>query len=123
MDSLNQDLDKLSRNGNLTRSVQDVQIIVDQLSNARDSIASSRSASAQAVRSLIINSPGVIDKYWSNLSFSLDSAAATVTLAKLQNPVRQSFESVNNDLKEVYKGLGNYSKALDKVRRLHVNST
>lgn len=50
------------------------------------------------------------------MPFILDSASATVTLAKLQNPIRQSFESVNNDLKEVYKGLGNYSKALDRVR-------
>ncbi|KAL9109150.1 MAG: hypothetical protein Q9187_008199 [Circinaria calcarea] len=86
MDSLVQDLEKLSRKSNLTKSLQDVQIIIDLLSSARDSIAS-------------------------------NSASATVTLAKLQNPVRQSFDGVNNDLKEVYKGLGNYSKALDRVRR------
>jgi hypothetical protein len=36
-------------------------------------------------------------------------------MAKLQNPVKQAFDSVNSDLKEVYKGLGNYSKALDKA--------
>lgn len=45
----------------------------------------------------------------------LDPGAASITLAKLQNPVKQSFDQINNDLKEVYKGLGNYSKALDKV--------
>ena len=44
-----------------------------------------------------------------------DPNSASVTLAKLQNPVKQSFDGVNNDLKEVYKGLNNYSKALDKV--------
>ena len=44
-----------------------------------------------------------------------------MTLAKLQNPVKQSFEVINNDLKDVYKGLGNYSKALDKVL-LHFHS-
>ena len=38
-----------------------------------------------------------------------------MTLAKLQNPVKQSFEAINSDLKDVYKSLGNYSKALDKV--------
>ena len=38
-----------------------------------------------------------------------------MTLAKLQNPVKQSFEAINSDLKDVYKALGNYSKALDKV--------
>lgn len=44
-----------------------------------------------------------------------DPSSTSVTLAKLQTPVKQGFENVNNDLKEVYKGLGNYSKALDKV--------
>ncbi|KAK4690618.1 E3 ubiquitin-protein transferase RMND5, partial [Lecanoromycetidae sp. Uapishka_2] len=39
---------------------------------------------------------------------------ASVTLAKLQNPVKQSFEAINTDIKEVYRGLGNYGKALDK---------
>ena len=38
-----------------------------------------------------------------------------MTLAKLQNPVKQSFDAIQSDLKDVYKGLGNYSKALDKV--------
>ena len=38
-----------------------------------------------------------------------------MTLAKLQNPVKQSFEAINSDLKDVYKALGNYSKAIDKV--------
>lgn len=46
---------------------------------------------------------------------SSEPGSASVTLAKLQNPVKQSFDNVNNDLKEIYKGLGNYSKALDKV--------
>ena len=44
-----------------------------------------------------------------------DQNGASVTLAKLQNPVKQSFEAINSDLKDVYKALGNYSKALDKV--------
>jgi len=41
---------------------------------------------------------------------------ATTTLAHLQNPVKDSFEAVNKDLKEIYKGIGNYSKALEKVK-------
>ena len=45
----------------------------------------------------------------------LDPNSASISLARLQNPVKQSFEAVNIDLKEVYKGLGNYTKALDKV--------
>ena len=38
-----------------------------------------------------------------------------MTLAKLQNPVRQAFDKVGNDLKEIHKGLGEYSKALERV--------
>lgn len=45
----------------------------------------------------------------------LDQNSAAVTLTKLQNPVKQSFENINSDLKEVYKGLNSYTKALDKV--------
>ena len=45
-----------------------------------------------------------------------DPNTASVTLAKLQNPVKQSFEAINSDLKDVYKGLGNYGKAIDKVQ-------
>lgn len=48
--------------------------------------------------------------------FLTDPDSASITLAKLQNPVKQSFDAINDDLKEIYKGLGNYGKALDKVR-------
>ncbi|MCJ1267130.1 E3 ubiquitin-protein transferase rmnd5b [Lobaria immixta] len=39
---------------------------------------------------------------------------ASLTLAKLQNPVKQAFDAVNSDLKEIHRVLGDYSKALDK---------
>ena len=39
----------------------------------------------------------------------------TSTLDHLQIPVKDSFEAVNKDLKEIYKGIGIYSKALEKV--------
>jgi len=35
-------------------------------------------------------------------------------MAKLQNPVKTSFEKVNDDLKEIHSGLNKYSKALEK---------
>lgn len=44
-----------------------------------------------------------------------DHNSASVTLAKLQNPVKESVQAVIGDLKDVYKGLSNYSKALEKV--------
>lgn len=52
-----------------------------------------------------------------NSSFQ-DHSIASLTLAKLQNPVKQSFDAVNSDLKEIHKVLGDYSKALDKVIEL-----
>lgn len=48
----------------------------------------------------------------------VDPKTASVALAKLQNPAKQGFDSLNNDLKEVYKGMSNYTKALDKARIL-----
>ena len=42
-------------------------------------------------------------------------ADAPMTLAKLQTPAKQSLDALNGDLKEVWKALNNYSKALDKV--------
>lgn len=47
-----------------------------------------------------------------------DHSIASLTLAKLQNPVKQSFDVVNSDLKEIHKVLGDYSKALDKVMEI-----
>ncbi len=44
-----------------------------------------------------------------------DPDSAGLTLAKLQNPVRESFDVINNDLKDVYKKLNNYDKSLAKV--------
>lgn len=38
-----------------------------------------------------------------------------MTLAKLQNPVKSSFDVINDSLKETHSGLNKYSKALDKV--------
>lgn len=38
-----------------------------------------------------------------------------MTLAKLKNPVKQTFEKLNQDIKEVHTALNNYTKALDKV--------
>ena len=44
-----------------------------------------------------------------------DPNATSISLAKLQNPVKQSFEALKMDLKEVHAELGNYSKALEKA--------
>ena len=43
------------------------------------------------------------------------SETPTAALARLQNPMKQSFDGMTRGLKEVHKALADYSKALDKV--------
>ncbi|OCL08718.1 hypothetical protein AOQ84DRAFT_363865 [Glonium stellatum] len=47
-------------------------------------------------------------------ALSTDPKSTSMTLAKLQTPVKQSFDKVNDDLKKIHSGLNKYSKALDK---------
>lgn len=42
-----------------------------------------------------------------------------MTLTKLQNPVKASFNSINDSLKETHGGLNKYTKSLDKVSLIH----
>ncbi|KAI9744451.1 MAG: hypothetical protein M1818_001980 [Claussenomyces sp. TS43310] len=83
MDVLELELSRLRRDATLSRSIDDVDKILQQLCKARDSIAA-------------------------------EPNTAPITLAKLQNPVKQGFEQVTEDLKKVYSGQSKYGKALDK---------
>ena len=82
MEALMKEQEKLAAGANLSKSVEDTQKIIDQLTAARDAIVA-------------------------------DPGSATVNLAKLQIPIKNSFEVVNNDLKDVYKGHNWYQKVLD----------
>lgn len=44
-----------------------------------------------------------------------EPTSASVTLAKLHNPVKSSFEAINTGLKEIHGGHNKYSKVLDKL--------
>jgi hypothetical protein len=112
MDALGEEYEKLSKRDNLSGSLADVQKTIDMLTRARDSIAESKYTS-----SLGAAGPSCPPLGMPSLTIVAcsDPGSASITLAKLQNPVKQSFDQLTNDLKEVYKGLGNYSKALDKV--------
>lgn len=46
---------------------------------------------------------------------TVDPSSAAATLARLQDPVKQSFDKINDDLKEVHSAHGKYVKELDKV--------
>ena len=112
MDALFDEHERLSNNANLSKSVTDVQKTIDFLVKARSAISASTSKMWDTVIEAVFVTHII---YLADRSCLPDPNSASVTLAKLQNPVKQSFDIINNDLKEVYKGLGNYSKALDKV--------
>lgn len=44
-----------------------------------------------------------------------DPDQASISLAKLQNPIKSTFDSINDNLKETHSGLNKFSKALDKL--------
>ncbi|KAI1912889.1 hypothetical protein LOZ53_003104 [Ophidiomyces ophidiicola] len=48
-------------------------------------------------------------------SIERDPNSASITLAKLQNPVKTSFDTTNESLKETYSALNRYGRALDKL--------
>ncbi|KAE8379128.1 CTLH/CRA C-terminal to lish motif domain-containing protein [Aspergillus bertholletiae] len=48
-------------------------------------------------------------------AIAADPSQTSITLAKLQNSVKSSFDSINDSLKETHSSLNKYSKALDKL--------
>ncbi|CAK7228305.1 hypothetical protein SBRCBS47491_006862 [Sporothrix bragantina] len=85
MPMLRKDLAAVARKARLTSAVNDVDSIIAQLLEARESIAAGR-----------------------------DPHAASLILTKLQNPIKEGFETVNNDLKAVSKTQKEFGKALDR---------
>ncbi|KAF2093409.1 hypothetical protein NA57DRAFT_69170 [Rhizodiscina lignyota] len=47
-------------------------------------------------------------------AIAADPSSAAITLAKLQTPVQQAFEGINNDLKKINKAQKSYDKAFSK---------
>ncbi|KAL3472911.1 CTLH/CRA C-terminal to lish motif domain-containing protein [Aspergillus californicus] len=44
-----------------------------------------------------------------------DPTQTPISLAKLQNPIKSTFDTINDNLKETHGGLNKYSKSLDKL--------
>ncbi|KAI1806991.1 CTLH/CRA C-terminal to lish motif domain-containing protein [Daldinia bambusicola] len=80
---LQKDLDKLTGSAKLSDAVQDVDKIIDLLTAARERVASA-------------NNP-----HTTNL-----------TLAKLQNPIKEQIDGLNSDLRHVYKAQNEFNKSL-----------
>ncbi|KAK3049247.1 hypothetical protein LTR09_009425 [Extremus antarcticus] len=71
----------LEKKGNLSKTITDVQALIDQLQRTRDAVAETPELTAMHV-------------------------------AKLKQPVKASFDKIEESLKEVNKGLNQYQKAL-----------
>ena len=108
MESLLAEHAKFCKRGSLSKSLDDVQKTIDLLTQARDSIASSESPLQYLVLKLCSADVRLIQ-------FFKGQANPSLTLASLQNTIKSSCDAVTSDLKEVYKALGNYGKALEKV--------
>lgn len=107
MDALETELARLQREATLSQSIEDVDKIIEQLCRERDSIASGE-GSSRSLKFLTVKCPPA-DR-------ELEPNSASITLTKLQNPVKQGFDRVTDDLKKVYAGHNKYGKALDKVK-------
>jgi hypothetical protein len=81
MDAVSSAHQSLEKKGNLSKTITDVQALIDQLQRTRDAVAETPELTAMHI-------------------------------AKLKQPVKASFDRIEDDLKEVNKGLNQYQKAL-----------
>ncbi|KAK8074810.1 hypothetical protein PG997_009473 [Apiospora hydei] len=84
---LEKELEKLTKSARLSDAVDDVDKIIDLLTEARQRVAESAN----------------------------DPHTTILTLTKLQNPIREGLETVNDDLKGVHKGQNKFGKALQQA--------
>lgn len=103
MDHLQIELAKLRRDANLKQSMEDVDKIIEQLERARETIIAGTKTDED--KTAVLACTNVLP----------EPDSASITLAKLQNPVQQGFWKVNEDLKKIHKGHNSFGKALDKV--------
>ncbi|CAK7273353.1 hypothetical protein SEPCBS57363_005611 [Sporothrix epigloea] len=108
--TLHKDLLAVADKSRLTSAVNDVDSIIAQLLEARDSIAAGKSLSPGS--SLLYTMSRFL---MHGMRFTeRDPHAASLILTKLQNPIKEGFENVNNDLKAVSKTQKEFGKALDR---------
>lgn len=91
------------RKSNLTAAITDVDKIIELLESTREQVAEGMIYSASSIR---VN-PNQISE--------ADSHRISMAMTRLQNPVKERFEAITTDLKEVTKAQRSFGKALDKV--------
>ncbi|OAA65984.1 regulator of gluconeogenesis [Niveomyces insectorum RCEF 264] len=85
MPGLHAELAKISQRARLTSAVEDVDSVIARLLEAREKVA-----------------------------LEQDPHAASLVLTRLQNPIKEGFEKINDDLKAVSKTQKEFGKALDR---------
>ncbi|KAI4146445.1 MAG: hypothetical protein LQ341_002077 [Variospora aurantia] len=107
MEGLLAEHERLSKSGTFTKSLDDIQKTIDLLVKARETIAASEMPFLSSIfqrenKSMLI------------VTLVSDTETASLNLAKLQTPVKNSLEDVHKDLEEVRKCQSKYLKLLDK---------
>lgn len=111
MEALQKELSNPSKAARLSSTVEDVDKVIEMLNAARAQVAESEYPRLPAR----VSFPVV---FLLTVSVALDPHTASLTMAKLQNPIKEGFETVNQDLKDVSRSHRNLGKALDKVQYL-----
>ncbi|KAL8867945.1 MAG: hypothetical protein Q9174_005327, partial [Haloplaca sp. 1 TL-2023] len=88
MEPLIEEHERLSKSGTLAKGLEDIQKTIDLLSKAREAIAA--------------------------IEPRQDPETTSLNLAKLQNPIKTSFEDIQKDLQDVRKCQTNYAKLVEK---------
>lgn len=124
IETLSRELQNLQKVGNLKKSLQDVDKIIEQLERARESIIHGMATLSPEVMLPCAAKSSFFRPLYiavTNTSSALDPVNTSITLAKLQNPIKSGFDRVNDDLREINKGHKEYARALDIVEHKAFN--
>lgn len=113
MDALNLELAKLRRDANLSQSIEDVDKIIEHLERARESIVQGTKFLGEPTELQLPHRTTPFHD--SSTNSPPDPNSASITLTKLQNPIKNGFDRVQEDLRKVYHGHAKYGKALNTV--------
>ena len=99
------------RKSNPNAAINDVDAIIDLLSAAREQVAGGTKALGPPA-----NEPAC-HGVQTRLTLSTDDDAHKISMAMttLQNPVKDKFEAITDDLKDVTKAQRSFGKTLDRV--------
>lgn len=104
MEAVQREHDRILKKTNGSQGIKNVQSTIDLLQSARNAIAAGKDF-------VVYPRSSVAD----DIGHRIDPTSAPITLAQLQTPVKSSFDSINDSLRETHGGLNKYTKSLDKV--------